>query len=241
MGIAILSDIHANLAALRAVLDHAGDVDAIWCLGDTVGYGPMPNECIAKLRDYDTEAVAGNHDLAAVGKMATDEFNDAAAEAARWTAEQLSSSSRVFLGSLPLIRESGEFTLVHGSIRWPIWEYLLSAEQAQAQFDLQETPYSLVGHTHVPAVWTADESTQRLTAQIEDGTTVELGDAKLILNPGGVGQPRDGDPRAAYAVYDVGTGTVTFHRVKYDIEETQGAMQEARLPQWLIERLSYGR
>jgi predicted phosphodiesterase len=240
MRIAIVSDIHANLAALNAVLAHAGDVGSVWCLGDTVGYGPQPNECIAVLRERELVAVAGNHDLAAIGRMATDEFNEAAASAAHWTSEQLSDEARSFLDGLPKVTETGDFTLAHGSIRWPEWEYLLSAEQAQAQFELQKTPYSIVGHTHVPALWEEHTAGPAL-GQIEDGTRVELASTKLIINPGGVGQPRDGDPRAAYALYDDGDATITYCRVEYDIAETQTRMEAAGLPEWLIERLSHGR
>src|SRR3990172_3807260 len=155
MRIAIVADVHSNLAAFEAVLRHAeaaGRIDALWCLGDTVGYGPHPNECIALLRKYEHCAVAGNHDLAACGKMGTEEFNAAAAQAARWTEEQLSKTARSYLAGLELVVCEGDFTLVHGSLRWPEWEYLLSSEQAQVQFELQRTPYSIVGHSHIPFV-----------------------------------------------------------------------------------------
>ncbi len=244
MRIAIVSDIHANLAAFRAVLAHAeegGSVDAMWCLGDTVGYGPQPNECIAELRSRQNVTVAGNHDLAACGKMETKEFHQAAADAAKWTGDELSEAANVYLTELPMTVEEGDFTLVHGSLRWPEWEYLLSGEQAQAQFELQKTPYSLVGHTHLPAVCQETEGSTPTLRPADDGETLELADGRWIINPGGVGQPRDGDPRASYAVYDGDRKTVTFSRVEYDIAATQAAMQEAGLPQWLIERLAYGR
>lgn len=252
MRIAIIADVHSNLVAFQAVLRHAeagGRLDALWCLGDTVGYGPCPNECLALLRQYEQRGVAGNHDLAACGRMGTEEFNEAAAEAARWTEEQLSPSARSYLQELPLVVCEGDFTLVHGSLRWPEWEYLLSSEQAQAHLELQRTPYSLVGHSHVPFVCQEQEGAQtggrpaappmlRLAA---NGERVELGEQRLILNPGGVGQPRDGDPRAAYALYDTDARVVTYHRVEYDIAATQRAMEAARLPRWLSERLGYGR
>ena len=240
MRIAIVSDIHANLAAFEAVLAHAGPVDALWCLGDTVGYGPFPNECISLLRSYEHRAVAGNHDLAACGKMGTEEFNDAAAQAARWTARQLSAGSRSFIEELPMVVVEGKFTLVHGSLRWPEWEYLLSSEQAQAQFELQGTPYSIVGHSHLPFVCEQVAPAPTLHPAV-DGELVTLGERKLIFNPGGVGQPRDGDPRASYALYDADARAVAYHRVEYDVESTQRAMEAARLPAWLIERLTYGR
>ena len=244
MRIAIVSDIHANLPAFEAVLRHAetgGRIDALWCLGDTVGYGPHPNECIALLRSYEHRAVAGNHDLAACGLMGTEDFNDAAATAARWTAEQLSREARAYLRDLPKIVSEGDFTLVHGSLRWPEWEYLLSGEQAQAQFELQQTPYSIVGHSHLPLVFEEQRGGTPALRPAADGERVALDATRLILNPGGVGQPRDGDPRAGYALYDRGARLVTYHRVEYDIAATQQAMEAAGLPRWLSERLSYGR
>lgn len=244
MRIAIVSDIHSNHPAFEAVLRHAeavGRVDGLWCLGDTVGYGPHPNECVALLRRNEHRAVAGNHDLAACGKMGTDEFNEAAAEAAHWTAGQLSDGARPYLAGLPLIVTEGDFTLVHGSLRWPEWEYLLSSEQAQAHFELQRTPYGLVGHSHLPFVCEEHEGSPPTLRPAADGERVELGEQRLILNPGSVGQPRDGDPRASYALYDSAAPVVTYHRVEYDIAATQQAMEAARLPRWLSERLSYGR
>jgi predicted phosphodiesterase len=241
--IAIVSDIHSNLPALEALLHHAeqgGRVDALWCLGDIVGYGPHPNECVALLRRYEHRAVAGNHDLAACGRMGTEEFNEAAAAAARWTADQLSTTARSYLEGLPPVVCEGEFTLVHGSLRWPEWEYLLSGEQAQAHFELQRTPYGLVGHSHLPFVCREEPAPPRLVAA-GDGEGVALTEQRLILNPGSVGQPRDGDPRSGYALYDSDARTVTYYRIEYDIAATQAAMQAARLPGWLIERLSYGR
>lgn len=248
MRIAIVADIHANLPAFEAVLRHAqaaGRIDALWCLGDTVGYGPHPNECLALLRRYEHRAVAGNHDLAACGRMGTEEFNEAAAAAAQWTAERLEADSRSYVQDLPMVVSEGDFTLVHGSLRWPEWEYLLSSEQAQAHLELQRTPYSLVGHSHLPFVCIEEggKPPRHVGAPVPavDGQAVELGSQRLILNPGGVGQPRDGDPRAGYALYDSDAGVVTFFRVEYDIAATQRAMEAAGLPPRLSERLSYGR
>jgi predicted phosphodiesterase len=242
MRVAIVSDIHANLAAFEAVLRHAeagGPIDMLWCAGDTVGYGPQPNECIALLRRYEHRTVAGNHDLAACGLMGTDDFNEGAATAARWTKMALTEDSWGFLQELPLVATEGDFTILHGSLRWPEWEYLLSGEQAQAHFELQETPYGIVGHSHLQIVCEQREATPPVLRAAADGERIEL-HGRMILNPGGVGQPRDGDPRAAYAMYDDG-GSVTYYRVEYDIAATQAAMESAGLPPWLIERLSYGR
>jgi len=241
MRVAIVSDIHSNHAAFRAVLAHAGNIDALWCLGDIVGYGPQPNECIALLREHDNLAVAGNHDLAACDRMGVEEFNDAAAKAARWTAGQLSEESLQYLHALPSVVTDGDFTMVHGSLRWPEWEYLLSSEQAQAHFELQATPYSLVGHSHMPFVFREQPGMPPLLTPAADGSRIELADGRLIVNPGSVGQPRDGDPRAGYALYDSAGPSITYQRVEYDIAATQQAMEAVDLPRWLIERLSYGR
>ena len=243
MRIAILSDIHANLPAFEAVLrdaeDH-GPLDALWCLGDTVGYGPHPNECIALLRRYQHVAVVGNHDMAACGRMGTEEFNEGAAAAARWTGEQLTDDARSYLRELPPVITEELFTLVHGSLRQPEWEYLLSGEQALVQFDLQRTPYSLVGHSHLPFICRERSRVPPGLQPAADRDRVELGTERLILNPGSVGQPRDGDPRASYALYDSDEAIVGFRRVEYDIAATQTAMEATGLPRWLSERLSYG-
>jgi diadenosine tetraphosphatase ApaH/serine/threonine PP2A family protein phosphatase len=245
MRVALISDVHANLPALEAVLRHAEArraLDQVWSLGDLVGYGPHPGECLALLRRYPFLSVVGNHDLAATGDLDTGEFNPDAAAAVAWTARRLTEGERAFLRGLPLVRLEGEFTLVHGSLRHPVWEYILGAEAARAHLARQQTPYGLVGHTHVPMLCV--EPAPRQTPVVrwpEDGEAVMLTEQRLIINPGGVGQPRDGDPRAAYAILDLAARTVTFHRVDYDIARTQQAMREAGLPWWLILRLSYGR
>jgi len=240
----IAGDVHSNLEALRAVLAHAealGPVDAVWCPGDIVGYGPDPSAVLGELRARRLTAVAGNHDLAACGRMDTDDFNAAAARAAEWTAARLSFAEVDFLHSLPMTAVRGDFTIVHGSLREPVWEYLLSDEDALAQFERQATPYSIVGHSHLP-FWIEEEpagGTPRFRGP-NDGTRVELGKRRLIINPGSVGQPRDADPRASYVLYDDQAATLTWHRVEYDVEETQRKMRLAGLDAWLIERLSAG-
>ena len=242
MRIAIVSDIHSNLPAFESVLRDAereGPLDAVWSLGDLVGYGPHPNECIALLRRYQHVNVAGNHDLAACGRMGTEEFNAAAATAAQWTNEQLTPDSRNYLEELPQTVTEHDFAFAHGSLREPVWEYLLSGEQALVQFELQPTPYSAVGHSHLPFVCREEPGATPQLRPASDGECVELRDERLIVNPGSVGQPRDGDPRAGYALLE--NGTLTFRRIEYDIAATQRAMDGADLPVWLIERLSVGR
>ncbi len=238
----ILGDIHSNLAAFEAVLrdaDSKGGFDKLWCLGDVVGYGPEPHECIERLRQFDHVCVAGNHDCAAIGKMDTADFNLVAAQASQWTARQLNEEDVNYLQALPLKLNQDDFTLVHGSPRDPIWEYLLSIEAAQENFDHFETPYCLVGHSHVPLIFklAGDEVAYRIFAE---GLDFKLGEERLIINPGGVGQPRDGDPRASYAIYDVEARIVRHYRVEYDVLATQKKMEEKGLPVPLIVRLSAG-
>ena len=244
MRVAIVSDCHSNTEGLAACLDHAasgGPLDAVWCAGDVVGYGPEPSAVIAALRDHPLVLVAGNHDLAACGRIEVDAFNPAAAGAALWSRNQLSAVERDFLAGLPLTAIAGGFTIVHGSLMQPEWEYLLTAEQALLQFSLQRTPYSIVGHSHLP-FW-FEERTGRAPElrRVGDGDTITLGDTRLILNPGSTGQPRDGDPRASYMLYDDAAATVTWHRVEYDIAATQRKMRAVGANSWLIERLSEGR
>ena len=238
----ILGDVHSNLAALQAVIGDAegrGGFDVIWCLGDTVGYGPDPNSCLELLRRYELLVVAGNHDHAAVGKMSVESFNDAAATAARWTASQLGQEDVDFLSGLPLVAIVEPFTLVHGSLRAPVWEYLLTQESALATLDLLSTQFCLVGHSHIPFLCLENQGSPEFVEFVED-QPFELNQERWIINGGGVGQPRDNDPRPSYAIYDSNSGTVERHRVSYDIASTQERMRQLRLPQTLIDRLSYG-
>jgi diadenosine tetraphosphatase ApaH/serine/threonine PP2A family protein phosphatase len=248
--ILVISDIHSNLAALQAVLRDAesgGAIDRLWCAGDIVGYGPDPITCIALLRPYPRLAVCGNHDLAAIDRISTSDFNAAGARAAQWTGERLGEEEQRFLDELPQVAKEEEFTLVHGSLRAPVWEYLTSPAAAQEQFRRMETAYSIIGHSHVPFVAretaegppTGQAGPPRMDI-LGDGDRVELGEQRLIINPGSVGQPRDGDPRASYAVLDLDEGALTLHRVEYDIASTQEKIRAEGLPLWLAERLSFG-
>jgi diadenosine tetraphosphatase ApaH/serine/threonine PP2A family protein phosphatase len=242
MRYAILADIHSNLAAFEAVLkdaDGRGGFDKIWCLGDVVGYGPDPHECIERLRQFKPVCIAGNHDWAAIGKMDTSEFNPVAAIAAHWTAEQLTAEDKDYLLDLPLTLHENGFTLAHGSPREPIWEYLLSTDVAQENFAYFETAYCLVGHSHVPLIF--ELANDKAIYREFKETTLKLKDRRMIINPGGVGQPRDGDPRASYAIYDAKTKAVHHYRVEYDIQATQKKMAERGLPTPLISRLGVGR
>ncbi len=243
MRYAIIGDIHANLAAFTAVLDdieHLGGVERVWCLGDVVGYGPDPHECIELLRQTNHVCVAGNHDWAAIGKIDTAEFNPDAAAACHWTAQQLDSADVEYLGNLPLVIQEGDFTLVHGSPREPIWEYLISTSLAKENFAYFKSQFCLVGHSHVPLVFCYDEDGACSSRQFLTSVRLALGRNRLIINPGGVGQPRDGDPRASYVIYDSETRLVSLYRVPYDIGTTQDKMVEHGLPIRLVTRLSYG-
>ncbi len=247
MRVIVLSDIHANLVALEAVLLHAsagGEIDALWCLGDTVGYGPQPEECIRVLGEMSAVWIAGNHERAATGAISVDEFNGDAAAAALWTMERLSDREGKILDALPEVLTTDNCTLVHGTLRWPIWEYLGSQETALGHLELQETRLGFVGHTHIPlgaALAHGREDECEIYRFTEGVVLHEPEEGKMVVNPGSVGQPRDGDPRAAYIVYETDERTMTLNRVEYAVNVTQRLMMEAGLPRWLIERLSAGR
>ena len=243
MRVLIVSDIHANLEAFQSVIDDAdsnGGFDQIWELGDLVGYGPDPGGCIDLLRQHANVGVAGNHDLAAVGKLGLEQFNMYAAAAARWTAARLSHEQVDFLRGLPLREEIGDFTAVHGSPRDPVWEYLMSRDSAMANFGEFSTRYCLVGHTHVPFVCRLEEN-DPVFYEIPLDVPVPLEKERCIINPGSVGQPRDGVPTASYLLHDSDAETITHHRAAYDIPATQQKMREIRLPDFLIDRLATGR
>ena len=241
MRYAIIGDIHSNLSAFRAVLEdigHQGKADKLWCLGDVVGYGPDPHECIELLQQTNHVCVAGNHDWAAISKISTTEFNPDAAAACRWTMKQLKPADVDYLGALPLSIEEGDFTLVHGSPREPIWEYVISISVAEENYAFFKTRFCLVGHSHVPLAFTKGKS--GVLANQLPGYGVTLGRERLIINPGAVGQPRDGDPRASYIIYDSEAKTIKLYRVPYDIRATQDKMVADGLPMRLVARLSYG-
>ena len=239
----IVSDVHSNLEALGSVLDDArsrGGFDRIWSLGDLVGYGPDPAACLDLLLRHDVDAVAGNHDLAAIGKLSLEAFNPYAAAANRWTAEQLSREHIDYLAGLELRLELDEFTVVHGSPRDPIWEYVVTVQAAVASFNHFDTYWCLLGHSHVPFLCSRAEQ-GAVFMQFPLDRPVALSEEQLIVNPGAVGQPRDGDPRASYAVFDSDARTITHHRVEYDIAATQEKMRGHNLPQYLVDRLPLGR
>jgi predicted phosphodiesterase len=239
----VLSDIHGNLKALEAVLEVAPAGLPIWCLGDIVGYGPNPNECIELLQGYEHACIVGNHDWAVMGKVDVEDFNPDAKHSVQWTQEQLSDESLAYLEQLELKQEHGEFTLVHGSPRDPIWEYLFRPGSAQLSFNDLDTSHALVGHTHVPCKFTLYQQNGQPhceMARLVEGGPQRLGSERVILNPGSVGQPRDGDVRASYVLLDTEALTYEHHRVYYDVRKTQELMNKANLPERNITRLSYG-
>jgi diadenosine tetraphosphatase ApaH/serine/threonine PP2A family protein phosphatase len=241
MRVLVVSDVHSNLIALQAVLADAGAFDVIWSLGDIVGYGPEPNACIEELQRHSHVAIAGNHDWGVLGKTDLATFNARARAANLWTRRVLSAESRAYLEALPETHALDDVTLAHGSPRHPIWEYLLEAKVAKASFDYFDTPLCLVGHTHVPILFRDAPAAPHCDMILPpEETQVRLDDTPCILNPGSVGQPRDGDPRAAYLLYDSDTRVFEHRRVSYDIAKTQARMRAIGLPTSLISRLELG-
>jgi len=250
MRVAVLSDIHANLPALESVLDDIGetDVEERWCLGDVVGYGASPNECTALVDERCDVSLVGNHDLAVLGELDTSTFSGAAAAAVEWTAERLSEPSRAFLSSLSPADTSRPAALYHASPRDPIWEYVLWPEQAAECLAVQDRRVSLIGHSHVALFFSLPGDEQpRSTAteargwQAGAGTRLEITEGRWLINPGSVGQPRDGDPRAAWLELDTEAWEATYHRVAYDVERAAAAIEGTDLPAHLAKRLFVGR
>jgi len=249
MKILVISDIHANLNALEAVLADAGECDATWCLGDLVGYGPDPNECIARVhRLPNLLCVIGNHDSAVLGQIDPNAFNSEARQAIEWTRKILTASSWEFLGSLPerVSTDPGYFnlprqiTLVHGSPRQPVWEYLLDTYTATHNFEYFDTDYCFVGHTHLPIIFHHSDGRSPARPTIPDsGQRVSLS-PRAIINPGSVGQPRDRDPRAAFIIYNPNEDVVEYRRAAYDIAGMQSRMRKLALPERHIVRLEGG-
>jgi len=241
MRVAVVSDIHSNLHALEAVLAaiDAEAPDELWCLGDLVGYGPRPNECCAAIAESADVCLAGNHDLAVRGTIDLAEFHGDAGIAASWTREVLEPQWQTLLERLKPEGAAHGVALYHGSARDPVWEYVLSDEAALATLELADSPLVLVGHSHVALrVVRSGDDLEGGVAQA--GTELEFGNVRALLNPGSVGQPRDGDPRAAYLLLDLEAQHASFRRVEYDVERTQREMRDAGLPEMLAGRLELG-
>ncbi len=242
MRVAVVTDIHANRHAFEAVL---GDLDAtgadeIWCLGDLVGYGAEPDACVALARERTTLCLAGNHDLAVTGALSIEEFSRGAALAARWTQGVIDREHVAFLAALPSAGSRAGIGLFHASPRDPVWEYVLSEGAAEGNLARAEHRVNLIGHSHVALAFGRPEGGEVTGRPRPAGSTEDVAGGAWLLNPGSVGQPRDGDPRAAWLELDVDALVATWHRVEYDVAGAQAAIRAAGLPDSLAERLGYG-
>ncbi|MEA2211049.1 MAG: hypothetical protein QOF83_997 [Solirubrobacteraceae bacterium] len=242
MRIAIVSDIHGNRQAFDAVLDaiERAECRELWCLGDLVGYGADPDACVGLAREHAAICLAGNHDLGVRGTLPLEQFSRGAALAATWTQEVISSDTRAYLDSLEPSNLDETVGLYHASPRDPVWEYVLSPLQAELCFDAQPSRISLIGHSHVALSFARFPGEAATGETRPDGTELDLGEGEWLVNPGSVGQPRDGDPRAAWLELDLDRWAAVYHRVEYDIDGAAAAIRAARLPDSLAERLLYG-
>jgi diadenosine tetraphosphatase ApaH/serine/threonine PP2A family protein phosphatase len=239
MRVAVLSDIHANLSALDAVLAEVPTVDEVWHLGDVVGYGPHPDEVVDRLRELGAIGVRGNHDAAALGGSEIEQFNVDARRAAEWTRSTISDATRAWLAAQPETLEREGFLLVHGSPRDPTWEYITSTPVARASMAAMPTPWGLHGHTHLPIAY-VEEDGRLETMSPGSGSRLTFDGRRVLLNPGSVGQPRDGIPTSGWLLLDTDAGTATWRRTAYDIAAVQAAMTRLALPDRLVARLAYG-
>ena len=239
MRVAVISDIHANLPALEATAEAIGGegVGQVWCLGDLVGYGPHPNECCAWARGHTDVCLSGNHDLGVIGALPLDDFAGDAAVAARWAQSVLEADAREYLSALHPSDVAQGIGLFHGRPRDPVWEYVLSWEAARDAIHDSGTDVTIVGHSHVPLAIPAEGAEG---GHAPAGTEIDLTEFRWLLNPGSVGQPRDGDPGAAWLLLDLGSRHASFRRTPYDVERTQAAIRAAGLPEALAERLAHG-
>ncbi|MFZ1155584.1 MAG: metallophosphoesterase family protein [Solirubrobacteraceae bacterium] len=242
MKVAVVSDIHSNRQAFEAVLEAVADSDAseLWCLGDIVGYGADPDACVELARRHVAVCLAGNHDMAVVGELPLDEFSRGASLAAQWTREVISQANLAFLADLRPQGEDGPVGLYHASPRDPVWEYVLSALLAELCLDFQPHRICLIGHSHVASSFVRHEGESATGEPCREGTQLDISTGEWLLNPGSVGQPRDGDPRAAWLLLDLDEYAASYRRTPYDVAGAAAAIRAARLPNSLAERLEYG-
>lgn len=242
MRILVISDIHANFTAFEAVLAHCqGEWDFVWCLGDVVGYGPDPNECVDRLKELPQLCLAGNHDWAALNRLDVRTFNPDARRAVEWTQATLTDENTRWLEALPVTFVIGEYTLVHASPREPIWEYILEPTIAALNFPHFETPYCFVGHTHQPVIYTVSDESGNADSKLPHYNEPRtLNGQRQIINPGSIGQPRDQNPDAAYGILDMTSGIFEHRRIPYNIKAVQRRMLDFNMPDRLITRLEHG-
>ena len=242
MKVAVISDIHGNRQAFEATLEAvaASDAAELWCLGDLVGYGADPDACVELAREHAAVCLAGNHDLAVTGEIPLDEFSRGASLAVQWTQEVIAPDNLAFLASLSPTGAEGPVGLYHASPRDPVWEYVLSTLLAELCLDEQRHRLCLIGHSHVALSFGRREGELTTGEPRRGGAQLDLGAGEWLLNPGSVGQPRDGDPRAAWLLLDLDEPSVSFERTDYDIAGAAAAIRAARLPDSLAERLEYG-
>ncbi len=242
MKVAVVSDVHANVQAFEAVLEAvaASDAAELWCLGDLVGYGANPDACVALARRHVAVCLAGNHDLAVTGELDLEDFTRGAAIAAQWTREVIEPANLAYLAELSPSGHENSLGLYHASPRDPVWEYVMSALQAELCLDAQPDRVSLIGHSHVASAFVRREGETTTGEPRRDGAELDYSNGEWLLNPGSVGQPRDGDPRAAWLLVDLDDHHASYHRTRYDVSGAAAAIKTARLPNSLAERLEYG-
>jgi predicted phosphodiesterase len=242
MLVAIVSDIHGNRHAFEAVLDaiEESDCEEMWCLGDLVGYGAEPDACVELARRHAAICLAGNHDLGVRGDLPLEQFSRGAALAAQWTQDVILPETREYLAALETVNLEEEVGMYHASPRDPIWEYVLSALQAELCLDVQRHRVCLIGHSHVALSFTRFPGETTTGQTRGDGEELDIEQGEWLINPGSVGQPRDGDPRAAWLELDLDRWIARYHRVEYDIEGAAAAIRAAQLPDSLAERLAFG-
>jgi predicted phosphodiesterase len=242
MRVAIVSDIHGNRHAFEAVLDAVADsgCEELWCLGDLVGYGADPDACVALARRHAAICLAGNHDLGVRGSLPLEEFSRGAALAATWTQEHISPETRAYLEKLEPQNVDEPVGLYHASPRDPVWEYVLSPLQAELCLDVQAQRISLIGHSHVALSFSRFSGAPATGQTRTAGDELSLIGGEWLVNPGSVGQPRDGDPRAAWLELDLDGWQALFRRTEYDIAGAAATIRAAKLPDSLAERLQYG-
>jgi predicted phosphodiesterase len=242
--VAVVSDIHSNLPAFAAVLadidEQKPSPDGIWCLGDIVGYGAEPDACAALTSNLADVCLAGNHDLVVCGELDIRHFTTAAEAAARWTMERISPRTREYLTTLEPLEDGQPTGMYHASPRDPVWEYVLATDQAHDCLTAQRERVCLIGHSHVACYFSRDNGQPTEGAMAPAGTVLEMAEGEWLVNPGSVGQPRDGDPRASYLMLDTDEWTAVYHRVEYPIHQAASAIVQAELPRQLAERLYIG-